>query len=69
MSDEFGKCPWKLAPNTLEEMLESVQLQLAWEKDNKRKAPYEWHMLFTTKLMGDIVQRLLIVESKLLGGA
>lgn len=68
MNGELVQCPWNTAPKTLEQMLESVQLQLAWEKDNKRKAPYEWHMVMTTNLVGDIVHRLLIVERVMFGG-
>jgi hypothetical protein len=66
---EQNKCPWNVAPHTLEEMLKSIDMQFAWEKDNKQKAPKEWHMIVTTKLMADIVQRLLTVETTMFRGA
>lgn len=65
---EITKCPWETSPKTVEQMLNTAMLQLAWEKDNGKKAPYEWHAVFTTQLIGDITHRMIMLEQAVFGG-
>lgn len=68
MSDDIVTPPWNTAPNTVEEMLNTAMLLIAWEGENKRKAPLSWCPILTTRLIGDLTHRLRVLEKTVFGG-
>jgi hypothetical protein len=60
MSD---KCPWDHKPSTIQECLDSIRLQLAWEKENG-PSPLHWCIIPTSRLFMNICKSILDLEAK-----
>ena len=68
MTDDRTTPPWNTNPKTIEEMRETIMLLLTWEKENGKSCPRSWCPVFSSRLMGDICHRLLLVEKTVFGG-
>lgn len=64
MNDLDATPPWDTAPVTLDEMAASISAQLKWEEENGRSAPSHWCIMFSSKVMNEIILRLYAVEHR-----
>lgn len=61
MSD---KAPWNTNPATIEQMLEAVDAQHAWEAINGKPAPILWCPMLSSRMFRDVITRILELEKK-----
>lgn len=64
MSEIDGAAPWNTSPNTIEEMLQAINAQHAWEEEHNEKVPGWWNIILRSAVMKQMMERLIAVEAK-----